>query len=73
MACAFDGSSDFALVFEGVTRDATREQFALFVDELEQKLGVFVVNMFDAELFEAAILFARLTEIRVAQKLNIIS
>ena len=68
-----DGLRDFTLVFQRVARDAAGQQFALFVDELKQKLSVFVINVFDAEFAETAIFFALLTNIRITEKFYIIS
>ena len=53
MAGAFDGSSHAALVFQAVARNAARQQLALFVDELEQKVSVFVINVFEGVLFRS--------------------
>ena len=69
----FDGLRDFTLVFQRVASDAAWQQFALFVDELKQKLSVFVINVFDSEFAETAIFFALLTNIRITEKFYIIS
>ena len=73
MAGAFDGSSHAALVFQAVARNAARQQLALFVDELEQKVSVFVINVFDAEFAETAVFSGAQTDFRVAQKFDIFS
>jgi hypothetical protein len=39
VAGAFNGCGYAALVFEAVARDAARQQFALLVDELKQKIA----------------------------------
>lgn len=57
MAGAFDGGSHPALVFQAVACDTARQDFTLLVDELKEKIGVFVVNVFDAEFAETAIFF----------------
>ena len=66
MPCPLDGGGDPALVFQRVTGDAAGENLALFVDELQQKIRVFVINVFDAEFAEAAIFLALLPQVRVA-------
>ena len=68
MTSAFDGGRHAALVLEAVAGNATGEQFALFVDELEQKVGILVVDVLDPEFAEAAIFFALESNFRVAQK-----
>ena len=73
MAGAFDGSSHAALVFQAVARNAARQQLALFVDELEQKVSVFVINVFDAEFAETAVFSGAQPDFGVAQKFDIFS
>ena len=73
MAGTFHGSGNPALVFQAVACDAAREQFALLVDELQQKVAVFVVNMFDAEFAETAIFLVAQPDFRVAEKFYIFS
>lgn len=73
MTCTLDGGSHTALVFQAVACNATRKQFALFVDELDQKIRIFVVNVLDAELAETAVFFAAQPEFGVAQELDIFS
>jgi hypothetical protein len=70
---AFYSGRYTALVFEAVTGDTAWQQFALFVDELEQKVGIFVINVFDAEFAETAIFFVFQPDFRVAKKLYIFS
>ena len=57
VACTFHCLSDAALVFEGSAGDATGQDFALFVEELFEEFGIFVVNILDSALFEAAVFF----------------
>lgn len=73
MAGAFDGGGYAALILEAVARNAAREEFALLVDELEQELRVFVVDVFDAEFAEAAVFFASQTDFRVTEKFYVFS
>jgi len=73
VAGTFDGSRYAALVFQAVAGDAAREQFALFVDELQQKVAVFVVNVFDAEFAETAVFFVAQPDFRVAEKFYVFS
>ncbi len=54
MAGAFYGSGHFFLVFEACTRQAAGQNLSLRIQKPYQKIGVFVVNVFDAVLFEAA-------------------
>ena len=70
---AFDGSSHAALVFQAVARDAARQQFALLVDELQQKVAVFVVNVLDAEFTETAVFLVAQPDFRVAEKFYVFS
>lgn len=65
MAGALDRGGNEALVFQRVARDAAREQFALFVDELEQKDLIFIVDVLDPEFAEAAIFLALHAHFRV--------
>ena len=58
MAGAFDGLGHFLLIFVGSASYAAGQNLTLLVDELEQEVGVFVINIFYAEFFEAAIFFA---------------
>lgn len=73
VAGAFDGGCDAALVFQAIARDAARQQFALFVDELKQEVSVFVINVFDAEFAETAVFSGAQTDFWVAQKFDIFS
>ena len=66
MAGAFNGCRYAALVFEAVARDTARQQFALLVDKLKQKIRIFIVDILDAEFAEAAIFFAAQPDFRIA-------
>jgi len=68
----FYGRSHFTLVLQRVARNAARQDFALLVDELEQEVAIFVIDVLDAKLAEAAILFALLANLRIAEELNIV-
>ena len=52
MAGTLDGLGNLALVFGGSTGDATRQDLALLVDELQQEVGILVVDVLDAVLLE---------------------
>jgi len=58
MTGALDCLRNFLLVLVGGTGDATGKDFALLVDELQQEVSVLIVDVFDAEFFEAAVFFA---------------
>ena len=73
MTGTLDGSSHAALIFQAVACDTAWEQFALFVDELEQEICVFVINVLDAEFAKTAVLFATQPELRVAEEFDIFS
>lgn len=73
MARTLDGRSYTALVFQAVACDTTRKQFALFVDELDQKVRVFVINVLDPEFAETAVFFATQPKFWVAEELDIFS
>jgi len=66
------GSSHFALVLQRVARNAARQDFALLVDELEQKVAIFVIDVLDAKLAEAAVFLALLSNLWIAEELNIV-
>jgi hypothetical protein len=70
---AFNGSCHAALVLQAIAGNAAGENFALFVDELEQEFGVFVINVLDTEFAEAAIFLATQPDFGVAQEFNIFS
>jgi hypothetical protein len=73
VASAFYRSSHTTLVFQAVTCDTAWQQFALLIDKLEQKLFVFVVNIFDTELAESAVLFATQSDAGIAEEFYIFS
>jgi hypothetical protein len=73
MARTFYGSRYTALVFQAIARDTTREQFALFVDELKEEIRVFVINVLDPEFAETAVFFATQPKFWVAKELDIFS
>ena len=55
MAGSLDGLGHFALVFRGSAGDAAGQDLTLLVDKLQQEVGIFVVDVLDAVLLEAAI------------------
>ena len=69
---ALDSRCHFALVLQRVTSNTARQDFALLVDELQQEVAIFVIDVLDAKLAEAAILFALLANLRIAEELNIV-
>lgn len=73
MPGTLDSGSHPALIFQAVTGDTARQQFALFVDKLEQKVRVAVIDIFDTELAETAIFFAFQANFWIAEKLYIFS
>ena len=73
MTGTFNGAGNAALVFQAVTCDTAWQQFALFVDELEQKIGIFVINVLDTEFAETAIFFVPEPDFWVAEELYIFS
>ncbi len=68
-----DSRSDATLIFQAVARNTTRQQFALFVNELKKEVRILVVNVFDAVFAETAIFFATQTDFRVAEEFYIFS
>lgn len=73
MAGAFNGRSHAALVFQAVAGNTAGQQFALLVDELKQEIGVFIIDMFDAEFAETAVFLGAQANFRVAEKFYIFS
>ncbi len=73
MTSAFDGRGHAALVLQAVAGDAAGQHFTLFIDELEQKLRVFVINVLDAEFAETAIFFVAQSDFRIAEEFYIFS
>ncbi len=54
MARAFDGDGQSALIFEARTRQATGVNASLFVYKMEEKVRVFVIDVFYPRFFEPA-------------------
>ncbi len=73
MTGTLNSGSHPALVLQRVAGDAAWKHFTLFVDELQQKVSVFVINVFNAELAETAVFLTLLTYIWIAEKLDIVS
>ena len=73
MAGTLNGSSYPALILQAVAGDTARQQFALFVDKLEQKVRVPVIDIFDTELAKTAVFFAFQSNFWIAEKLYIFS
>ena len=73
VARTFNGGSYATLVFEAVACNTARQQFALLIDELQQKIRIFIVDVFDAEFAETAVFFASQTDFRVAEEFYIFS
>lgn len=57
MARPLDGSGKAALIFQAGACKAAREDLALLIDELQEEVCVFVINVLDACLFETAVFF----------------
>ena len=57
MASTLDSLRQFALVLQRGTGDTTGQNLALLVHETQQEIGILVVDVFDAVLLEAAVLF----------------
>ncbi len=55
MACPFDGLGNLALVFNGCAGNAAGQNFSLLIDEFQQEIFVFVVNILDSALFKTAV------------------
>lgn len=55
MAGLFDGLAYAALVFEAGSSQTAGQNLALLVDQHQQKVGVFVVDVLEALLTEAAV------------------
>ena len=70
---ALDGSSDTTLIFQAITCNPAGQQFALLIDELEEKIRIFVIDVFDAKFAETAVFFATQPDFRVAEKFYIFS
>ena len=55
MAGTFDGLGNLALVFCGSAGDAAGQDLTFLVDELQQEVGILIVDVFDAVLLETAV------------------
>ena len=55
MAGSLDGLGDLALVFRRSASNAAGQDLALLVHKLQQEVGVFVIDVLDAVLLEAAV------------------
>ena len=58
MACTLYGGGYLFLEFLRSSGQAAGQDFALFVEELFQEFGVFVIDVFDAGFFETAVFFS---------------
>src|SRR5690606_1812020 len=56
MAGTLYGLGYFPLEFQGSTGEAAGQHLALVIDELQQEVCVFVIDVFDAILFKTAVL-----------------
>ena len=57
MTSAFDSLRQFALVLQTCTCDTAGKHTTLVVHEFQKEIGVFVVNVLDAQFFETAVFF----------------
>jgi hypothetical protein len=57
VACTLYGGGYLFLEFLRSSGQAAGQDFALFVEELFQEFGVFVIDVFDAGFFETAVFF----------------
>ena len=57
MPCPFNCLGHFPLVFGGSTGDPAWQNLTLFVDEFEQEVSIFVINVFNPAFLETAIFF----------------
>ena len=73
MASSLDRDGDFALVLEGIPRDAAGQKLTLVVDKLNEKCGIFVIDMLDTELAEAAVFLPLGSDFRITEKFYIVS
>jgi hypothetical protein len=71
MACTLNGGGHATLVFQAVAGNTAGQQFTLFVDELNEEVRVFVVDIFDTKLAETAVFFAIQPDFRVAEEFYI--
>jgi len=71
MSRAFDRLGNFALILERVSGDAPRKNFSLLIDEVEQKLRLFIINVADVVFLEAAIFFRPLDHLLRREVLDV--
>lgn len=62
MSCPLNGAGYPSLIFQGISCDAPGQEFTLLIYKLDKEIRIFVINMFDAEFAETAILFPLLTQ-----------
>ena len=58
MACALDSFGHFLLILVGSTGDAAGQNLALLIDELQQEVCIFIINVFNAKFLETAVFLA---------------
>ena len=58
MTGAFDSLGYFTLKFQAGSGDPAGQNLALFVEQFHQKVRVFVINVLDTRLLEAAVFLA---------------
>lgn len=56
VASTLNGLCHATLILQRSTRDATRQNFTLLIEELLEEFRILVVNILDTALFETAIL-----------------
>lgn len=66
-------SGNAALKLERITGDPSGQNFSLLVHKLLQEFRVFIIDIPDSITTKAAILGVFLPNLRIAQKLNIIT
>src|SRR5690606_24324761 len=71
MACTFHRLGDFTLEFQRSSGQTAWQYLALVINKLQQEVGVLVVNVLDAVLFEAAILFPVILHLGSSHVLNL--
>ena len=71
MACTFYRLSYFPLEFEGSTGKTAWQHFALVIDELQQEVGVLVIDVFNAVFLEAAVFFTVILHLGSGYVLNL--
>ena len=73
LAGFFDRFRNFALVLERVAGDTSGQYFALLIDELEQEVCIFVINIANPEAAETAIFRPLLANFGITQELYFVS